>query len=110
MSFYHKLLIIYNGWIKYFRVASDYGKRTSHCRLDGGEGGFEPPIEVLASITVQQTAAFSHSATSPEFYVQIPGKVLRLRSGFRPRTPDVTFSLFASQALTMLVVSIGLEL
>lgn len=35
------------------------------CYLKAERGGFEPPIEGLAPITVFETAAFDHSATSP---------------------------------------------
>jgi hypothetical protein len=33
--------------------------------LPAERGGFEPPIESLIPITVFETAAFDHSATSP---------------------------------------------
>ncbi len=33
--------------------------------LPAERGGFEPPIERLIPITVFETAAFDHSATSP---------------------------------------------
>src|SRR5215472_6602847 len=51
------------------------------CRNLAEREGFEPSVQVLARTTVQQTAAFSHSATSPagRFTVYHVGKESRCR-------------------------------
>ncbi|GEM_PF-5375853 len=40
-------------------------KKISVMTKPAERGGFEPPIESLIPITVFETAAFDHSATSP---------------------------------------------